>query len=91
MTDGWEPDYREGGMARLSFQYGAPVHPNTAKHLRIEAFGTGRAGVRNRGLDGIWIMEGEPYRLSYDWREIKREGVEYKLGAWKREVTRSGF
>ena len=73
-------------MARLSFQYGEPVHPNTAKHLRIEAFGTGRAGVRNRGLDGIWIKKGEPYRLSYDWREIKREGVEYKLGAWKREV-----
>ena len=86
VTDGWEPDYREGGMARLSFQYGEPVHPNTAKHLRIEAFGTGRAGVRNRGLDGIWIKKGEPYRLSYDWREIKREGVEYKLGAWKREV-----
>lgn len=86
VTDGWSPDYREGGMARLSFQYGEPVHPNTAKHLRIEAFGTGRAGVRNRGLDGIWIKKGEPYRLSYDWREIKREGVEYKLGAWKREV-----
>jgi len=42
--DGWEQDFREKGMARLSFQYGAPVHPNTAKHLRIEAFGTGRAG-----------------------------------------------
>lgn len=87
VEDGWEPDFREGGMARLSFQYGAPVHPNTAKHLRIEAFGTGRAGVRNRGLDGIWLKAGEPYRLSYDWREIKRDGIDYALGAWKRELV----
>jgi len=59
--DGWEPDYRDGGMARLSFQYGAPVHPNTAKHLRIESFGHGLAGVRNRGLDGMWFVKGEKY------------------------------
>ena len=87
VEDGWEPDYREGGMARLSFQYGAPVHPNTAKHLRIEAFGTGRAGVKNRGLDGMWIKKDEPYRLVYDWREIARDGIDYKLGAWKRETV----
>lgn len=87
VEDGWEPDYREGGMARMSFQYGAPVHPNTAKHLRIEAFGTGRAGVKNRGLDGMWIQKGEPYRLSYDWREVKLDGIDYKLGEWKREVV----
>ena len=53
VEDGWEPDFRGGGMARLSFQYGAPVHPNTAKHLRVESFGAGFAGVRNRGLDGM--------------------------------------
>lgn len=87
VEDGWEPDYREGGMARLSFQYGAPVHPNTAKHLRIEAFGTGRAGVRNRGLDGMWLKKGEPYRLSYDWREVTLDGIDYKLGPWQREVV----
>lgn len=83
--DGWEGDFREGGMARLSFQYGAPVHPNTAKHLRIEAFGTGRAGVRNRGYDGIFLKEGAEYRLSFDWRELRKEGMDYALGAWKRE------
>ncbi|MGN0854117.1 MAG: alpha-L-arabinofuranosidase C-terminal domain-containing protein [Kiritimatiellia bacterium] len=87
VEDGWEADFREGGMARLSFQYGAPVHPNTAKHLRIETFGTGRAGVRNRGLDGMWIKSGEPYRLSYDWREIRLAGIDYELGAWKRETV----
>ena len=87
VEDGWEPDYREGGMARLSFQYGAPVHPNTAKHLRIESFGTGRAGVKNRGLDGMWIKPGEPYRLTYDWREIVRDGIDYTLGPWYRETV----
>ena len=83
--DGWEPDFRDGGMARLSFQYGAPVHPNTAKHLRVEAFGTGLAGVRNRGLDGMWIKDGEPYELSFDWREITLDGIDYRLGEWTRE------
>lgn len=39
--DGWTADYRDGGMARLSFQMGAPVHPNTARHLRIESLGKG--------------------------------------------------
>lgn len=83
--DGWEPDFRDGGMARLSFQYGAPVHPNTAKHLRVEAFGQGLAGVRNRGLDGMWIVKGEPYALSFDWREVsKSSGVDYDLGPWTR-------
>ena len=84
--DGWEPDYRDGGMARLSFQMGAPVNPVTARHLRIEAFGQGWAGVRNRGLDGMWVKKDEPYRLSFDWREVSRTGIEWKLGAWTRET-----
>ena len=83
--DGWEPDCRDGGMARLSFQYGSPVHPNTAKHLRIEGFGQGLAGVRNRGLDGMWVVKGEPYALSFDWREVsKASGIDYELGPWSR-------
>ena len=82
--DGWEPDYRDGGMARLSFQYGAPVHPNTAKHLRIESFGCGLAGVRNRGYDGIFLDMGANYRLSFYWRELAKEGIDYELGEWKR-------
>ena len=90
--DGWEPDFREGGMARLSFQYNAPVHPNTAKHLRIESFGpgraeslsTGRAGVRNRGYDGIFMKEGEDYRLSLDWRELKKDGIDYADAPWQK-------
>ena len=82
--DGWEPDFRDGGMARLSFQYGAPVHPNTAKHLRVETFGKGLAGVRNRGMDGMWFVKGEPYRYSYDWREITRaDGIDYTYGPWQ--------
>ena len=80
--DGWEPDFRDGGMARLSFQYGAPLHPNTAKHLRIETFGTGLAGVRNRGYDGIFMEDGAKFRLSFYWREIERDGIDYKLGEW---------
>lgn len=95
-VDGWEPDFRDGGMARLSFQYGSPVHPNTAKHLRIESFGAGAAGVRNRGMDGIRLVEGEPYRLQFDVREVVRRGIDYDLGAWSREVktftwTGAGF
>ncbi len=80
--DGWEPDFRNGGMARLSFQYGAPVHPNTAKHLRIESFGAGLAGVRNRGYDGIFLEDGKNYTLSFKWREIELDGIDYKLGDW---------
>ena len=86
VEDGWEPEYRNGGMARLSFQYGNPVHPNTAKHLRIESFGSGLAGVRNRGLDGMKLVAGEPYRLQFDVREISRNGIDYELGAWSRKV-----
>ena len=82
--DGWEYDFRNEGMARISIQMGAPVHPNTARHLRVETFGTGLAGVRNRGFDGIFLKAGEPYRLYYDWREIKRVGLDYELGAWTR-------
>ena len=82
--DGWEPDFRDGGAARISIKMGAPVHPNTARHLRIESFGSGLAGVRNRGLDGIWIVEDEKYRLVFDWREVVRDGLEWKLGQWSR-------
>ena len=82
--DGWEGDFREDGMARLSFQMGAPVHPNTAKHLRIESFGKGLAGVRNTGLDGFTLKKGEPYRLVFDWREVAVKGIDYELGAWQR-------
>ena len=80
--DGWTGDFRDGGMARLSFQMGAPVHPNTAKHLRIEAFGTGLAGVRNTGLDGFRLVKGEPYHLSLNWREVRRNGIDFELGPW---------
>ena len=83
-SEGWEPDFRNGGMARLSFQYGAPIHPNTAKHLRIEAFGKGMAGVRNRGLDGIFMEEGAKFKLSFYWRELALGGVDYELGDWKK-------
>ena len=86
VEDGWEHDFRDGGMARISFQCAEPVHPNTAKHLRIEAFGKGRAGVRNRGLDGMWLVDGEPYRLSFDVREIKKDGIDYSYGKWTRIV-----
>ncbi len=82
--DGWEADFRYGGMARLSFQYNAPVHPNTAKHLRIEGFGTGKAGVRNRGYDGIFLKEGEEYLLTLDWRELKKDGIDYADAQWNR-------
>ncbi len=86
VEDGWEPDYRDGGMARLSIQMGAPVHPNTARHLRIESFGSGLAGVRNRGLDGMRLRKGEPYRLQFDVREISKKGIDYELGTWSRKV-----
>ncbi len=86
--NGWQGDFRDGGMARLSIQMGRPVHPNTARHLRIESFGAGRAGVKNRGLDGMWVKDGEPYRLTFDWREVKKEkgAIDYTLGDWKRET-----
>ena len=91
VEDGWEPDFRGGGMARLSFQYGAPVHPNTAKHLRVESFGAGFAGVRNRGLDGMRLVKGEPYRLQYDVRELSKKGIDYDLGPWARKVEEFKF
>lgn len=92
VIDGWEPDYRNGGMARLSFQFGAPVHPNTAKHLRIESFGAGLAGVRNKGLDGLRFRKGEPYRLQYDVRELTaQDGIDWVLPAWSRKTLEFTF
>ena len=92
VEDGWEYDFRDGGMARISFQYGAPVHPNTAKHLRIESFGAGLAGVRNRGLDGMKLVKGEPYRLEFDFRELTaKEGIDWKFPGWTRRVEEFTF
>ena len=86
-TDGWEEDFRDRGMARLSFQFGAPVHPNTAKHLRVESFGAGLAGVRNRGYDGIFLEDGAEYSLSFRWRELALDGSDFSLGEWMRFET----
>ena len=91
VEDGWEPDFRGGGMARLSFQYGAPVHRNTAMHLRAGSFGAGFAGVRSRGLDGMRLVKGEPYRLQYDVRELSKKGIDYDLGPWARKVEEFKF
>ncbi len=62
--EGWTPDYRDGGMARISIQYGNPVHPNTARHLRIESYGK-LAGVKNAGYDGVSGEAGKSYTLSF--------------------------
>lgn len=49
---------------RASIQCGAPLHPNTAQHLRVETFGSGLGGVRNDGYDGVSVKKGESYDLS---------------------------
>ncbi|MCR5413258.1 MAG: alpha-L-arabinofuranosidase [Kiritimatiellae bacterium] len=91
--EGWEGDFRDGGMARLSFQMGKPVHPNTARHLRIESFGKGLAGVKNTGLDGFKLVKGETYRIIYDFRELteKKDGIDWVLPNWTRVITEFVF
>ncbi|MBO7720983.1 MAG: hypothetical protein J6T01_01100 [Kiritimatiellae bacterium] len=62
----WEEDFR-GMPARISVQHGRPVHPNTAAHVRIEAFRGkpgSRAGVRNTGYFGIAVKKGAEYTFS---------------------------
>lgn len=65
----WEKDYRGGGMARLSQPSGHPVHPNTARYLRIEVFHPGKenagVGVANAGFGGIAVKQGATYDLSF--------------------------
>lgn len=64
--EGWERDARGDGMARITRQYGKPVHEATAAHLRIEAFGAGEGvGIRNRGYHGIHVEAGKKYDLSF--------------------------
>lgn len=64
--EGWERDARGDGMARITRQYGKPVHEATATHLRIEAFGAGEGvGVRNRGYHGMYVEAGKKYTLSF--------------------------
>ena len=92
VEDGWTPDFRDGGMARISIQMGAPVHPNTARHLRLEPFGSGLAGVRNTGLDGFRLVKGEPYKLEFDVRELtEKDGIDWKFPAWTRRTERFTF
>ena len=61
--EGWTPFYLKNGAARISIQSGAPLHANTAQHLRIESFG-GISGVRNDGYDGVSVEKGKAYDLS---------------------------
>ena len=64
--EGWTPDFRDGAMARISLQDGNPVHPNTARHLRIECFGAGTGcGVRNHGFGGVAVEAGKSYDLAF--------------------------
>ncbi len=65
---GWENDFRGDAQARVTLESGRPVHQATAKHARIEAFGTGQgrgAGLRNRGYHGLHVEAGKSYDLSF--------------------------
>ena len=89
---GWTEDFRGGAAARVSVQYGRPVHPNTAAHARIESFGGGAAGLRNAGYNGgIALKEGAAYDLSFRARalggyagavEARLESAGRTLGSW---------
>ena len=69
--DGWHRDCRGGGMARITRQFGRPVHEASAGHLRIEAFGAGTGtGVQNRGYHGIHVEAGAKYDLSFYARAL---------------------
>ena len=64
--EGWEADYRGGAMARITVQENAPLHPNTARHLRMECFGPGTGcGVRNKGFHGVSVEAGKKYDLTF--------------------------
>jgi len=89
---GWREDFRDGAQARVSVQYGRPVHPNTAAHARIESFGGGAAGLRNDGYNGgIALKAGAAYDLSFRARaiegsatavEARIEAAGRVLGSW---------
>ncbi len=69
--EGWERDARGDGMARITRQYGKPVHEATATHLRIEAFGAGEGvGVKNDRLKIGAPREGALFELP-DWTRFE--------------------
>ena len=59
-------------MARITVQENAPLHPNTARHLRMECFepGTG-CGVRNKGFHGVSVEAGKKYDLTFCARGLE--------------------
>ena len=64
--EGWQTDFRGDAMARVSLQDGRPVHPATARHLRIECFGAGDGcGVKNFGYGGVSVEAGKKYDLTF--------------------------
>ena len=70
--EGWEADYRGGAMARITVQENAPLHPNTARHLRMECFGPGTGcGVRNKGFHGVSVEAGKKYDLTFYARGLE--------------------
>ncbi len=70
--EGWKKDFRGGAMARVTRQFGNPVHPNTAQYLRLETFGAGTGcGVRNEGFGGIAVQQGKSYDLSFYARGLE--------------------
>ena len=74
--DAWSADNRGEAMARLSRQYGSPVHEATAAHLRIECLAAGEGcGVRNPGYDGIAVTAGAKYALSFYARALDYRGT----------------
>ena len=74
--EGWQTDFRGDAMARVSLQDGRPVHPATARHLRIECFGAGDGcGVRNFGYGGVSVEAGKKYDLTFSSRSMRADST----------------
>ncbi len=70
---GWDHDFRGGAQARISLEWGRPVHEATASHVRIDAYGASAdrcVGLRNRGYHGMYVEKGKKYDLSFYVRGI---------------------
>lgn len=60
----WEKVERDGGRAKLGVVDDEPLNANNPNYLAIELGGSGVAGVRNHGFDGIVVERGAKFDFS---------------------------
>lgn len=62
----WEKVERQGAVCELSVTNTSPLNSHNTNYVKVNITqGGGEAGLRNRGYDGIPVVSGECYRVSF--------------------------